>query len=135
MDPIHISLVTGPRDWWHHFTFESVKSALGRFVGINVVVVEYADFRDLNSEYMKTVLETYLRRKTVELMRASMDPTFNLEEIANTIDTASEFLLRISSGVPLTFEYQPDSMFRTSPGSLLLASKERRRVYKMAGCP
>ena len=118
MDPIHISLVTGPRDWWHHFTFASKESETGRLIGIKVRVVEYADFRDLNKEYMKTVLETYLRRKTVELMRASMDPTFNLEEIANTIDTTAMYQRFLANGVPLTFETIPDSMFSSSPGNI-----------------
>ena len=118
MDPLHISLVTGPRDWWHHFTIESKESATGRFLGINVRVVEYADFRDINKEYIKTVLETYLRNKTVQLMRASQDPTFNLEEIANTIDTTAMYLRFLANGVPLTFDTIPDSWFRDSPGSI-----------------
>ena len=118
MEPIHVCLVTGPRNWWEHFTIQTIESDTGRFLGVNVRTVEYSDFRELNREHVVSILDEHLRRKTIQLMRVSQDPTATLEEIANEIDTTAMYLRFLANGVLVSFETVPDSQFRTSQGNI-----------------
>ena len=117
MDTLHISLVRNPFDWWNHFTIEAIEDRRGKFLGVNVRAVEYADDREFTREHIKGVLESYLRRKTIELMKTSQNPSLPLDAISKTIDTTQEYLRLLSKDAPLSFERIANSWFRDSPGS------------------